>query len=111
MHGINSILNKAEKTKAKLNLSLLNTEEDKLLLRSIDASSETIIEAARNNKPSVIARHVLDLCQKSNEYYHKHQVLKEETNIRNARISLLSKVADTIKDEMLLLGIELPEEM
>lgn len=108
---VNSILKKVEKTKSKPNLSLLNTEEDKLLLRSIELSHEIILEAARNNKPSIIARHVLDLCQKSNEYYHKHQVLKAENNVKNARIVLLKKVAETIKEEMFLLGIQLPEEM
>jgi arginyl-tRNA synthetase len=99
------------KQKIKIQYSELSTIEDKAMLSIISQEQKIIIEAAKNYKPSTIARYLLDLCQKTNEYYHKHQILKTEDKTKYARLALLKRITEIIKRDSELLGIEMPVEM
>lgn len=108
---LNSLAKKAENADVEIDYSILSTNEDNVLLKLLDKEKDTIIESAKSYKPSTIARYVLELAQKTNEYYHKHQVLKSDEKTKNARLLLLDRIKKTIKRDLLLLGIECPEEM
>ena len=51
------------------------------------------------------------MAKKFNEYYHKHQILKAEDDVKNARIALIKSVAQVIENGLNLLGIEVLEKM
>jgi len=108
---LNSVVKKAGKQTKKPDYSLLNTIEDNILLKLIAKEKDVISEAAKSYKPSLVARYVLELAQKTNEYYHKHQILKSDDKIKTTRLKLFEKISEVIKRDLLILGIECPQEM
>lgn len=107
---LKSILRKDE-GESEADLSRLDTSEDKQLLGHLDQRWDVLVDAARQYKPTIVARYALKLAQLANEYYHKHHVLKAEPTVRAARVKLLESVAETLKDVLKPLGIETLEEM
>jgi arginyl-tRNA synthetase len=104
---INSILTKyGDAVTKKVDYSLLKEKEELELIKLIGEFKSKIEESAHHYKPSIIARYLLDLSQAFNNYYHKHQILKSKINIRKARILLVSKVKDVLKEGLSLLGID-----
>lgn len=75
--------------------------------------SGTVIEAAREHSPAVVAAYAYDLAKEFNQYYHEHPILKEgvAAEDRAFRLALSTQVARVIERAMSLLGIELPERM
>ena len=92
-------------------LSLLKTEHEIKLLNLIKDFPEVIEHASRNYKPSLVARYALDLAQKFNEFYHSCQILKEESELRNARILLAIAVRQVLENALKLLNIDVCDEM
>lgn len=89
----------------------INQEEKNLLLQLTEYKS-VIIQAANQYDPSVIANYAYALAKGFHKFYHDHSILRAETDAAaNFRLSLSSLVAETIKDAMSLLGIEMPEKM
>jgi len=105
-----SILRK-EKPSNKINYALLNHPLESSLINLLAKYPETIEKAAKDLKPNLMANYVYNLSKKFNEYYHECNILKEEKQIKNARLVLISKVKTTIKSSLNLLGIETLEEM
>lgn len=112
---INSIIRKAKEqdihAEKRINFSLLDTKEDSEILRLLQKEAQVIEESANSYKPSVIARYLIELSQKANEYYHKNQIIQENHELMKARLLLLSRIKETIKRCLDLLGIKTVEEM
>jgi arginyl-tRNA synthetase len=112
---INSIIRKAKEQDVhvsnRINFSLLDTKEDSQMLRLLEKEEQIIEESAANYKPSVVARYVIELAQKVNEYYHKNQIIQENSELMKARLLLLHRVKETIEQNFKLLGIKTLEEM
>lgn len=92
-------------------LSLLKAEHEIALLNLIKNFPEVIEYAARDYKPSLIARYALNLAQKFNEFYHSCQILKEDSELRNARIILAIAVKQVLENALTLLNMETCNEM
>ncbi|MBW2995525.1 arginine--tRNA ligase, partial [Candidatus Woesearchaeota archaeon] len=103
------------KNKAKISndidFSIFKEKVELNLINELFLFKEVIEDAANQYKPSLIARYLLDLTQLLNEFYHSCPVLKAEQNLKNARLLLIDKTKDIIKEGLLLLGIEAPEKM
>ncbi|MGV8162664.1 MAG: arginine--tRNA ligase [Candidatus Nanoarchaeia archaeon] len=112
---INSIIRKAKEkdihSTQRIDFSLLNTKDDAEMLRLLEKEQLLIEEAGNNYKPSVIARYALELAQKLNEYYHVNQIIQEDHELSKSRLFLLSRMRDSIKRCLELLGIGIVEEM
>jgi arginyl-tRNA synthetase len=106
---INSITRQVKFTKG--DPSLLKEPEEKKLVRLLWAYPQAVEQATRQLKPHIIARHMLEIAQSFNTFYHQHQVLKAEPELRNARLALIDAVRQTIENGLKLLGIETVEEM
>jgi arginyl-tRNA synthetase len=107
-----SILRKNESDfKRDIDFSVLKEKVELNLINKLFMFKETVEDAAAQHKPSLIARYLLDLTQLLNEFYHSCPVLKAEEKLKHARLLLIEKVKDTIKEGLLLLGIESPEKM
>lgn len=81
------------------------------LLKLLGAYWEIIVEAAKKNEPSVIARYAYQVAQQYNQFYQHCNVRNAAPEIKKARLWLTSLAKDTIQDAMGLLGIECPQEM
>ena len=82
------------------------------LLRSLYEFPEIVKEAANELSPAQIANYSYELCKEYNQFYHEHSVLNEpDVQVSDFRIKLSEFTAQTIKNAMSLLGIEVPERM
>jgi arginyl-tRNA synthetase len=111
---IQSILRKI--TNYKLQITNINfeklTEEKEIgLIKKLAVFPEIVEAAGKDYDPSTIAKYIYELAQMLNDYYHTVPVLQAEEEIKNARLALLSSVAQVIKNGLGLLGIETVEEM
>jgi len=70
-----------------------------------------IIEAADKYEPFIIARHLVAVAQAYNAFYHKHIILVDEPDIRQARLALTNAVRKVLKGGLALLNIAAPEGM
>ena len=105
-----SILKKV-KVGNKIKFSLLNSDEEKRIIKLLNEYPLVVEKAAMTYKPNLISRNLLDLCQAFNEYYHKYKVLDEDEALRKARVLLIYCVKVVIGSGLGLLGIEAIEEM
>ncbi|CAI8324260.1 MAG: Arginine--tRNA ligase [Polaribacter sp. SA4-10] len=108
---IQSIIRKADFDYASP-VSIELHEKEKELLKQLELFPETIQQAASNYSPAVIANYTYDLVKEFNSFYQNVHILGEEDQDKKIfRVQLSKKVADTIKQAFLLLGIKVPERM
>lgn len=90
----------------------LETEEG-LLLRHFVHYSGTIIDAAENYSPNLLANYLYELAQKYNSFYNKHRILDAEDGekAQQFRLALNAATGQILKNGLDLLGIEVPERM
>ena len=87
-------------------------EKEKELIKQLELFPEVIQQAAANFSPAIIANYTYDLVKEFNSFYQNVSILGEkELDKKIIRVQLSKKVADTIKQAFLLLGIEVPERM
>lgn len=92
-------------------LKLLNsTEERDLLKKMADLPSEVIV-AARLMEPHRLARYVLDLAGLFHTFYNSQRVLVDDEGLRKARLSLVGAVKQIISNVLGILGVSAPERM
>ena len=107
-----SIIRKVGKINIKPDYAKLFLPVEKELIKKISMLEGMIEKAAVNYKPSVLAKYIISLAQKFNEFYQKAPVMKEkDVSLSSARVELVRKTKDTIKISLGLLGLESPEEM
>jgi arginyl-tRNA synthetase len=95
----------------RIDFKKLSDPKEIELIKKLALYPEIIETAAKNYDPSEIAKYIYELAQLLNDYYHAVPVLQAEEEIKNARLALLSSVAQVIKNGLELLGIETVEEM
>jgi len=110
---IQGILEKTEKKdkKERINYNLLNKKEEIEILRLLFEFPQIINKSTGSYNPSCLANYLLDLGKKFNEFYHQYSVIKAEKEIKQARLILISAVAEVIKKGLDLLGIETLDKM
>jgi arginyl-tRNA synthetase len=107
-----SILKKFNHTVTEaVNYSLLNTDNEKKVLRLLEDFPAVIEKSAVEYMPSLITRHLLDLSQAFNEYYHKHKIIQEDKELEKARILFVYSVKQVLEIGLNLLGISAPDVM
>ncbi len=112
---VKSLLNKANEEKIYIGKSFKSDEitpKENDLLKLIYDYPAVIKEAGVKRNPSFIANYVYEVSKEYNQYYHEVGILNEEnTDIREFRLALSSKIGEIIKSSLDLLGIEVPERM
>ncbi len=91
--------------------SLLKEPVEQRLLRHLMGFSEKVEESAMHLKPHLLCRHLLDLAQSFNEFYHSFPVISEEKELMAARLALVDAARQVLANGLGLLGIEALEEM
>ena len=106
-----SVLEKANEAYADADLTLLNDEASFALAKLINDYPDKIVESAEKLEPFVIARHLMDMAQAFNRFYHDNPILTSADGLRQARLYLVSVVKDVLRGGLALLGIAAPERM
>lgn len=103
---ISSILKKqGTPSTTTTDVSFLQEPEEHLLMKTLMRFPDVCSDAAKQYKPSLVARYLIELCQKTNEYYHKHHILKAEPARRDARLVLMAALQHVIRQGLALLNI------
>ncbi len=109
---IRSVLRKAaEQELAKTGKISLEEKEIELIQR-ITEFPNVIKQAGEEFSPAVICNYAYALAQAFNSFYHDYSILNEPDEAKRAfRVQLSAVIARTIRQAMMLLGIEVPERM
>jgi len=92
-------------------LCLLNTPEERELIRLLAALTEEIAEAARACDPARVTRYCMELAGQFHKFYNACRVRGEEESLLQARLSLCACVRDVLGNLLRMFKIEAPERM
>ena len=81
------------------------------LAKLLYAFPEAILEAGNRYEPSIVARHIVDVSQAFNRFYHDEHILVPDPNERAAKIALVVATKAVLKNGLGLLGVHAPEKM
>jgi len=106
-----SILRKAGYVPETADFSKLLDNEAVEVVKLISNFTNTVIDAAAKNEPSILSRYLIDLSQSYSKFYKQNHVICDDKEVQDARLLLTKTVGDIIKNGLGLLGIECPERM
>ncbi|MBO7587193.1 MAG: arginine--tRNA ligase [Bacteroidales bacterium] len=113
---IRSLLRKATEQSVDINAPLpdgIHAEgEEKQLVKTLYKYPQVVLAAGENLSPALIANYVYDLAKQFNHFYQETPVMREtDSDRRLLRLQLSQWVANTLRNGMKLLGIDVPERM
>jgi len=112
---IKSILRKAKEKNFEPNdrFAYDNIKEDEeiALVKTILKFPEVLEDAARTREPYMITYYLIELARTFHYFYQKLRVLSDDSELTQARLALINKVAETIKQGLDILGVSCPERM
>ncbi|MBR6955376.1 MAG: arginine--tRNA ligase [Firmicutes bacterium] len=91
--------------------SYITGEAAYTLAKEIYALRDVIIEAGEKYEPSILTRHIVDMAQAFNKFYHDEHILTDDKEERKAKLALVVAAKTTIRNGLRLLGMEAPERM
>ncbi|HHV64431.1 MAG TPA: arginine--tRNA ligase [Peptococcaceae bacterium] len=92
-------------------LALLNSPEERDLLKKIADLPGEIALAAKLTEPHRLARYVLDLAALFHTFYNSQRVLVPDEDLRTARLGLVRSVRYVLANVLRILGVSAPEKM
>jgi arginyl-tRNA synthetase len=111
---INSIFKKEVKNsvlKNKIDYRNLATPIEKELVRQLVDFPEIITAVIKTNDPSILTQYAYKLAKDFNTFYHELPVLKAQSPIRAARLTLLRAIRQVLANSLDLVGIPILEQM
>jgi arginyl-tRNA synthetase len=96
---------------AQIDPTLLNTEVEHALIKSIAALPEEIRLAARDYDPSRINRYLTGLAGDFHRFYNANRIKGEANELVAARLKLADTVRCVIANCLTLIGVSAPEKM
>ena len=113
-----SIIKKAQeqgvelKTPSDDELALLNSKEEKDLIRHLSLLTDEIVSAAKSYDPAKITHYVIELATLFHKLYNAQRVMLDDNEgLMQARLFLCKAVKDTIYNILTMLKITAPEVM
>ena len=96
---------------AGIKAEYITSESAFALAKLIYRLPQVIIEAAEKYEPSILTRHLVDIAQGFNRFYHDEHILVENEDEKAAKLALVLAAKTAIKNGLALLGMEAPERM
>ncbi|MBQ9961077.1 MAG: arginine--tRNA ligase [Firmicutes bacterium] len=81
------------------------------LAKLLYALPQTVIDAGEKYEPSVVTRHIVNIAQGFNRFYHDEHILVDNEDEKVAKLALVAATKTAIKNGLALLGMEAPERM
>jgi len=100
-----------EALESKADYSKLSSDAAKQLIRSIYDFPAAVRKAGDEYEPSDVTRHVIDVAQEFNKFYHDEHILTEDEGEKAAKLLLTVATKTTIRNGLALLGIQSPQRM
>lgn len=94
-----------------IDLSVLNKEEEKDLIKLLAYITDEIIASAESYDPSKITKYVYNVAAAFHKFYNACRIKGEEENLLKARLLLALCTKQVIKNVLVMLNIDAPESM
>lgn len=94
-----------------INYDYIKTDNAYELIKLLYSFEDVIKEAADKMEPAIIARHVINIAQSFNRYYHHEYILSDNEDEKKAKLALVSATAQTIRNGLALLNVHSPTQM
>ena len=95
----------------KHKLNLLNKDEELNIMKKLSSYPDIIINSAKKFEPHLLTNYMKELAQEVHSYYNKYQVLVDDKDLRNARLSLMQATKHVFENSGKIVGITMPEKM
>ncbi len=92
-------------------LTRLDSEHENAMMRELVRYPETVEAAAANLEPHLIAQYLRDLANALHTYYHAHQFIVDDADLRDARLTLIVAARQVLANGLDLIGVSAPETM
>lgn len=92
-------------------MALASSDAAYELMKAVRKFPKIVEEAGEKYEPSVITRHIIDVAQYFNKFYHDEHILVEDREERLARLAVTIAAKQTIKNGLALLGVAAPDRM
>ena len=94
-----------------INTEYITSESAYSLIKLLYQIPQVISDAADKYEPSILTRHLVDVAQGFNKFYHDEHVLVDNDDERNAKLALVAASKKAICECLAILGIKAPERM
>ena len=94
-----------------INFDYISSENAHELIKLLYAYPSYVELAGEKYEPSVVTRHIIDIAQGFNRFYHDEHIITENEDEKIAKIALTLATKTVIKNGLALLGIVAPERM
>ncbi len=101
----------SEEIDKNVDFSRLNDEASVEVCKLIEMYPAKIKDAAAKFEPSIVTRHLVDIAQAFNKFYHDNPIMSSEDEVKKARIALVYAVKTILASGLKLLGINAPKQM
>ncbi|HEY3309363.1 MAG TPA: arginine--tRNA ligase [Desulfuromonadaceae bacterium] len=92
-------------------LAVLETPEELQLIKLLTALPNSVDESALNFEPHRLTNFLAELASCFHSFYNKNRVITDDPALTRARLYLLKRAAQTLKNALSILGISAPERM
>ena len=92
-------------------LGKLDTEHEQAIITTLGRYPEVLQAAALNHEPHQLVHYLRELANDFHTYYNAHQFLVDDSDVRNARLTLNLAVRQVLANGLKLLGVSAPESM
>jgi len=108
----NSIIKKYnQELKEDVDFSILKESQEAELIAVLAKFDEVVEKITKDNKPSHLAKYLVNLARSFNTFYGNCSVISEDEKLTDSRMVLVYCVKELIKQGLALLNIQVPEEM
>lgn len=95
----------------EIDAALLETEQERALIKQIAVLPEEIRLAARDYDPSRINRYAIELAARFHRFYNACRIKDAEEDVLSARLKLADTVRQVLENAMAIIGVDAPERM
>ena len=92
-------------------IAVLDTPEELQLIKLLAALPDTVEDSAQNFEPHRMTNYLTELAGCFHGFYNKNRVITEDAALTRARLYLLKRTAQILKNALAILGISAPERM
>ena len=81
------------------------------LVKMLYKFPDVVADAGDKYEPSIVTRHIVDIAQGFNRFYHDEHILTDNEDEKTAKVALVLAAKNAIRNGLALLGMKAPERM
>jgi arginyl-tRNA synthetase len=105
------LTNQAIAAAGSANMDYITGDSAYELAKLIYRFPDVVLEAGEKYEPSIVTRHIVDIAQSFNKFYHDEHILVDNEEEKTAKLLLVCAAKQAVQNGLKLLGMEAPERM